>query len=266
MKKIIRKIRRAYKRGAFTIIELIVVIAIISILSSVVLANVVGYINKAKDAKIKTDLSGVLQEASAYQSENNTYSGYAISAGVTSPCGDQSYTVSSTDDSFVAYHQLCGSDKYWCADSTGTMSQLDNPPDAGVYTCISGSGGGGGGGNSEEDNIRSLMSQLPAAANEYSASFGSLDNMCNFDTNIGTSYRNLADQLNPQGSARMYGCKDPAYSWGWSGYTTGWVVCIDFYDGLFSNGHYCADYAGYNNTTEQDCMTIFNNYQNCTGN
>ena len=41
------------KSKGFTIIELIVVIAIIAILASIVLINVSSYINKAKDASVK---------------------------------------------------------------------------------------------------------------------------------------------------------------------------------------------------------------------
>jgi len=43
----------------FTIIELIVVIAIISVLASIVLVNVNGYIAKARDARRKVDLSSI---------------------------------------------------------------------------------------------------------------------------------------------------------------------------------------------------------------
>ena len=45
------------KQKGFTIIELIVVIAIIAILAAIVLVNVTSYINKAKDAAIKSDLA-----------------------------------------------------------------------------------------------------------------------------------------------------------------------------------------------------------------
>ena len=40
----------------FTIIELIVVIAIIAVLAGIVLVNVTQYINKSKDASIEADM------------------------------------------------------------------------------------------------------------------------------------------------------------------------------------------------------------------
>jgi len=53
----------------FTIIELIVVIAIIAILASIVLVNVTQYINKAKDATIKANIDAMLTNASAYMAD-----------------------------------------------------------------------------------------------------------------------------------------------------------------------------------------------------
>lgn len=47
------------KIKGFTIIELIVVIAIIAILASVVMVNVTQYINKSKDASIKANMDSI---------------------------------------------------------------------------------------------------------------------------------------------------------------------------------------------------------------
>ena len=54
------------KSRGFTIIELIVVIAIIAVLASIVLVNVTQYINKGKDAAIKGNYSTILTNAAVY--------------------------------------------------------------------------------------------------------------------------------------------------------------------------------------------------------
>jgi len=54
------------KNKGFTIIELIVVIAIIAVLASIVLVNVTQYINKGKNAAIKGNLSSAMVNAATY--------------------------------------------------------------------------------------------------------------------------------------------------------------------------------------------------------
>lgn len=55
LKKLIRKIRGT--KSGFTLIELIVVIAILAILAAVLIPLVSGQINRARDAKAKSDLN-----------------------------------------------------------------------------------------------------------------------------------------------------------------------------------------------------------------
>ena len=57
----------------FTIIELIVVIAIIAILASIVMVNVAQYINKAKDAAVKSSMAKIAQVEANYFSDNGVY-------------------------------------------------------------------------------------------------------------------------------------------------------------------------------------------------
>ncbi|MCX6721887.1 MAG: prepilin-type N-terminal cleavage/methylation domain-containing protein, partial [Candidatus Staskawiczbacteria bacterium] len=51
------------KQKGFTIIELIVVIAIIAVLAGIVLVNVTSYINKSRNAAVKGNLSTMLTNA-----------------------------------------------------------------------------------------------------------------------------------------------------------------------------------------------------------
>jgi len=58
------------KKG-FTIIELIVVIAIIAVLASIVLVNVTQYINKGKDSAVIGNLSSMVTNAAIYYDDTN---------------------------------------------------------------------------------------------------------------------------------------------------------------------------------------------------
>ncbi len=73
------------KQKGFTIIELIVVIAIIAVLAGIVLVNVTQYINKGKAAAIQGNLSTLLTNAAVYyDTPDNTYTGLAFCATATS--------------------------------------------------------------------------------------------------------------------------------------------------------------------------------------
>jgi prepilin-type N-terminal cleavage/methylation domain-containing protein len=62
------------KSKGFTIIELIVVIAIIAILASIVLVNVTSYINKAKDSAVRSDIASVALGMGTCFAEKGAYS------------------------------------------------------------------------------------------------------------------------------------------------------------------------------------------------
>jgi prepilin-type N-terminal cleavage/methylation domain-containing protein len=62
------------KKG-FTIIELVVVIAIIAVLSAIVMINVTGYIGKSKDAAIRGDMQAIATTAAGYYDQFKTVGG-----------------------------------------------------------------------------------------------------------------------------------------------------------------------------------------------
>ncbi|MFA6190150.1 MAG: prepilin-type N-terminal cleavage/methylation domain-containing protein [Candidatus Staskawiczbacteria bacterium] len=132
------------KSKGFTIIELIVVIAIIAVLAGIVLVNVTQYINKSKDAAIKANLRQIYTVAAEKFLKDYTYIGFVIS-NPSGQCAGSSYQIHTSVSAFAAYAKLCTSSAFWCVDSTGAVKELATAPDSDVYTCTAGDGGAGGG-------------------------------------------------------------------------------------------------------------------------
>jgi prepilin-type N-terminal cleavage/methylation domain-containing protein len=140
LKKTSEKIKLFFK--GFTIIELITVIAIIGVLASVILVYVTSYVGKSRDSRIKAEISEIAKDAMIYYSNNVSYEGYAIPNSFRPVVLGSDYEFSTDGvNSYVVYAKLSTSNDYWCIDHTGAVLQIDNPPDEGVYVCISGSGG-----------------------------------------------------------------------------------------------------------------------------
>ena len=123
----------------FTIIELIVVIAIIAVLAAIVLVNVVGYINKGKDAAIKANLSSLMVDAADIF---NNYSSYnSASNSATTVCGASgpwtainkavinaggNGNCQSSETAWCASSPMkTNSANYFCVDSTGKKVEGD---------------------------------------------------------------------------------------------------------------------------------------------
>jgi len=62
----------------FTIIELLVVVAIIGILAAIAIVNVARYIDRGKDAAAKGDLATLLTAAIAFYNEKGDFNGIAF--------------------------------------------------------------------------------------------------------------------------------------------------------------------------------------------
>jgi len=117
------------KQKAFTILELVMVIAIIGVLSTIVLTNVTRYINKAKDASIQADMGTIKKNAELWLLSNGTIQGFEGSNGYAipkraiernggrlttelyNPYHGNAYCVSST--------MVSDPDKQWCIDGSG---------------------------------------------------------------------------------------------------------------------------------------------------
>jgi len=129
------------KKQGFTIIELIVVIAIIAVLAGIVMVNVTKYIQQAKDAAVLADLKQAKSAATGYYVENSSYAGFCNSAEMKKvgdaihgtynfSCYDSSGSYILTKNSFISYAYAIGS----CA--TGQYIALVTKS-AGQYMCTS---------------------------------------------------------------------------------------------------------------------------------
>lgn len=153
------------KKAGFTILELLIVIAIIGILSAIVLISLNDARNKGADAGVKSNLSSARSQAEVFYNTNtdnpNSYVGVctngqvggadgiglmvltaAKSAGLGSydsvidgvgVAGDLTKaTCSASADAWAAEAPLKGAGGMWCADSTGVSDRRTTSIGAGT--------------------------------------------------------------------------------------------------------------------------------------
>ena len=117
------------KQKGFTIIELVVVIAIIGILAAVVMVNVISYIGKGRDAAIKSNLANTMVAATLYYEGTPSGSVACADPGVKAAYDAAaliSGAESCADDTgkYCACAQLVSNTaKYFCVDSTGNKRE-----------------------------------------------------------------------------------------------------------------------------------------------
>ncbi|MEI8062387.1 MAG: type II secretion system protein [bacterium] len=126
----------------FTLVELLIVIAIIGILSSVVLANVSQGRTKAYDAKVQAQMASIRGDAEIYYITNGNYGITTYSCGlgmfadtasgmvnltksVNYPVGENTIVCNSDSvtKTYAVSDNMSGTSTYWCIDSKGTSKQ-----------------------------------------------------------------------------------------------------------------------------------------------
>ena len=122
----------------FTLVEMLVVIAIIGILSATVLTALGPSRNRAKDARIISNLQQVRAIAETlYDGDYNAVNvGQAdivrAAQDITDNQGTLTINVSANGLSYAAYSNLATGGKWYCVDSVGAAKELTSNP--GVVT------------------------------------------------------------------------------------------------------------------------------------
>lgn len=118
---------REHKRG-FTLIELMIVVAIIGILAAIAVPNYVNMRKKSMSAEAKSNLGDLRMMEEAYRVEYNVYSNNPGRLGFDQPPGARySYTIAAaaTDDCTM---QAVGKPGFVVADETWTLTILSASP------------------------------------------------------------------------------------------------------------------------------------------
>jgi len=134
--KITERLKR--KSGAgFTLIEIIVVIAIISILSTIILFSVTQYIDKSKDTNIMGNLAILVSAGEVFYNGNgSSYEGFCGSSVFVNAkneipqkgenCFDKICCNDLADEWVACAPLFFGTDKAYCVDSRGVKRQISS--------------------------------------------------------------------------------------------------------------------------------------------
>ena len=120
-----------FNKKGFTLIELMIVVAIIGILAAIAIPNFMNYQCKAKQSEAKANLGTIRTNEEAYRAEYDTYKADLNAIGFTfSGTPRYSYGFSGTTDSAnftaTATASLNGKNDGWTMNQAGTLANGTN--------------------------------------------------------------------------------------------------------------------------------------------
>lgn len=117
----------------FTIIELLVVVAIIAVLAAIVLVNVTGYINQGKNAAIKGNMSTITTNGAVYFDGAGNYTNFGTNAQYTVPAA----AAATANGGTALTYGLKSTNDFWCACSVMKVTTAE--PSGSTY-CVDSTG------------------------------------------------------------------------------------------------------------------------------
>ena len=109
------------KNEGFTLVELMIVVAIVGILSAIAIPSYKGYQKKARQTEVKINLSAVYAAEAAFSADNLTYTQCLANIGYRSRGSNQYYAIGTNNGTF----SYCGNGNQSCLGyasfDTGTL-------------------------------------------------------------------------------------------------------------------------------------------------
>ncbi|MGH7218211.1 MAG: type IV pilin protein [Candidatus Microsaccharimonas sp.] len=114
--------KRPHFRKAFTIVELLVIIAVIVILAAITIVSYTAVTNNAKKQTVKTDAVSIAAELTKYKTDNGVYPDQAAFNAMNKPSVESSfqYTYDSTNNTYCLTSSVDGASVYITSGNSST--------------------------------------------------------------------------------------------------------------------------------------------------